>query len=147
MLDEMGTDARLDGDPALGGAAPSEPSHNRLQKLARWAAAALILAGAVPVEILFYLDYRTDTVLSFTMVLAAAFGSAFALSLATLLTDRLLASGATSIFVGGLVLQITYTLPLPWSLVPGVTTILAGLVSFIARFYDPYARSGGGNLA
>jgi hypothetical protein len=108
----------------------SSPESRRFRiRVAKWISAALIVAGSVPLQILYYLDYRVYSAISILMVAALVYASASVLALAALFKHRMVGSGIVSILTGLMTCYGLYPLGLPLSILPGAAVVAAGVIS------------------
>lgn len=101
----------------------------------KWVSATLILAGNIPLQILYYQAYSVFTEIDILRVAALAYGAASALALVLLYFDRLAGSGVVSVVTGLLMFYALPELGLPISLLPGATVAAAGIVALVGDSY------------
>lgn len=97
--------------------------------------AALIVAGNIPLQILYYRYYSVYTTIDILQVAALAYGAASALALVMLYFDRLVGSGVVAVVTGLLMFYALPELGLPMSLLPGTAVAAAGIVILVGNSY------------
>lgn len=112
-------------------------------ELAAWLSGGLIALGGIPLQVFFFQSYKTDSMISLTFILAMAFAAASILAVIALLTSRFIGSGIVSLVTGIFVFEVSYALPMPWSVLPGSAFMASGMASFGARLLRRSVPSAG----